>query len=506
MQTHSQVTQQGMQQVAQQPQAVQPTKLHWIEEKVGELILIIIIVISLLKLYGLPADIDYFEKLFGWSAFAYLLYRVSFTKILFGNHKKILDITLLIAYFSMILKDLISYIEVIINEDPIFYEFYKVIIDYSFSIELYGFYFGSAILLLMTIYMTFFLDVRGPSFIYTIAGPLNHDTILTILIRFLAFYFTLIAFFVLVFNFIVQWLGISIVHHVIILTLLFYVVVVVKHYKKLNAEAFVYKVGTAGEEFYVKFIELFHSKSTVVMGLMGLLVLHLLIDVGEFVVPYITNNLHTLEEFGGGHESLYILFAEQIKGLPLTNIIELGVIYFSNIISLALLLIAPSILWYLFFKGIYVKLPPWVLPLIFSFIAIFSISPIFAIKSLNSENIVGVDILTYPANPAFNLHFVMLIAVGLFILFYVINKFYEPFEFITLIILSMGFLGVYVFLYFFSLVKYYIEVIPLLFSNSAYFIGFNLVIFFIITCLFYVGSYTIFIYDIFKRKLYKQVE
>ena len=83
-----------------------------------------------------------------------------------------------------------------------------------------------------------------------------------------------------------EWLAIAIDAPLLVIALFIYLFFVIKHHKGFHAESMIFKLGNVGERFYEKFISLFHSKRGLFLGIAGMLVLHLLTDVGNFVIPY----------------------------------------------------------------------------------------------------------------------------------------------------------------------------------------------------------------------------
>tara|TARA_Y100000294_G_scaffold175696_1_gene196377 strand:+ start:1381 stop:2145 length:765 start_codon:yes stop_codon:yes gene_type:complete len=231
--------------------------MHWLEE----LILAILILLNILDFFEiLPADLDYIKKVISWTALGYLLYKASLTKIFFNNHYKYVDILLILSYFMLIFKNIIIFSSGLIEEFVVFYDFQKFIVDNASLLELYFLIIGSILILLSAIYSSFFIKVKKPSLMHIIHEEGKPNNPYRYLVRVIIVYLVYMAFFVVVFNLIMEWLAIAIDAPLIMLTILFYLFIIIRHYQKYDAETLIYKIGECGEKFYEKFISLFHYK------------------------------------------------------------------------------------------------------------------------------------------------------------------------------------------------------------------------------------------------------
>jgi len=287
--------------------------------RLEEIILVFLILLNVLDFFEiLPADLDYAKKVISWTALGYLLYKASLTKIFFNNHHKIVDLLLIGSYFLFIVKNLILFSLASIEEFVIFYDFQKFLVDNAAFLEFYSLIIGSITILVLAIYSSFFIDVRKPSLMHIIHEEGKPDTLLKYIIRIITIYLVYIAFFVVVFNLVMEWLALAIDAPIIMLAILFYLFIIIRHYRKYRMESLIYRIGEFGEKFYEKFISLFHYKKTILLGISGMLVLHLLTDAGSFIVPYIFVFHDTLyfSQLGSGHDALIPLFIEQIRNQP----------------------------------------------------------------------------------------------------------------------------------------------------------------------------------------------
>src|SRR3989338_2327055 len=163
--------------------------------KIEEIILIFLILSDVLDFFDiLPGDIDYISLVVTWVAIGYLLYKASLTKIFFNNQSKVLDIFLIIAYFMLVLKNLILFSSGRLEEYAIFYDFQKFIVDNSASLEFYFFIFGSASILLLAVYSALSIEVKKPSLMQIIHEGGKPKSLYRRIIRVISVYMVYIAF------------------------------------------------------------------------------------------------------------------------------------------------------------------------------------------------------------------------------------------------------------------------------------------------------------------------
>jgi len=477
--------------------------------RIEEFILFLLILLNILDFFEiLPADFDYVKKVISWTALGYLLYKASLTKIFFNNHHKYIDVLLIISYFMLIFKNIVIFSSGLIEEFVVFYDFQNFIIENSSLLEFYFLIIGSIMILLLAIYSAFFIEVKKPSLMHIIHEENKPNNLYKFLIRIITIYLVYTAFFVVVFNLVMEWLAIAIDAPIIMIAILFYLFIIIRHYKKYNAETLIYKIGEFGEKFYGKFISLFHYKKTILLGISGMLVLHLLTDALSFIIPYIFIFKDTLyfSFLGSGHDALIPLFLQQIAGMPELEQFSLFFVYFLNTIGVLLLLLLPSLFWYIAFTGKKFQISKFKVSLVITSISIFLIAPIFKITRLADKPILGVDIKTSVAqNILFNNFFqVLFFAFILFILFNLLQNQYKKYIIYLIMFASILFFTYYIYLFFTSLLLYYIDIIRVLFSTSRFVLSLHFLIFLTINILFYVAGFIMFIDEIIKEKVYKK--
>ena len=498
-----------------------------IAHRIEELILVMLILLNILDfLELLPGDIDFLKKIISWTLLGYLLYKVDLTNILFGRKEAIrnkhLDLFILIAYFSLIVKNLTNYAVslceptrlagklICVGEIDLFSRLIGQIVAIAPLLDKLFFYVGGIILVLISFYLLGF-EIKKPSLMSILheeGPPPSHFGKLTL--RFLSIFFILISFFVIVFNLMLEWLAMAVDAPLLMLGIFFYLFIIIRHHKKFNTENFLYKIGNFGENFYEHFIGLFHYKETIFLGVSAMLVLHLLTDVGNFIIPYIIGKKDLLyfQQLGAGHTPIIsLLFADIIK---VTGLSKLGLVwaYSFNILAMLFLLILPGFIWYKLYhrRGFNVHHIP--LALFFCSVMVFILIPAFSITSINSEQftLVGVDIQTHSllaTGKGLLLPFALSLAAGILVYLFSFNhKLKEAMLILGLLIIN-GFFGYYIFHYFKDISRYYFYSIPaLLFSFDA-FVGFFLIMFYIANIFLYVAGFIIFLAE--TKKEFKDV-
>ena len=254
---------------------------------------------------------------------------------------------------------------------------------------------------------------------------------------------------------------------------------------------------------------MFHYKNTILLGISGMLVLHLLTDALSFVIHYILNFEETiyLSQLGQGHDALPSLFLEQVKNKLALEQFSLFFVYLLNTIGILSLLLLPSFLWYIAYTKNKFNIGKLKISLILTSIFVFFISPIFEIVRLTNKAILGVDIKTNLAkNMLFNDFFQVLFFALIFsLMIFFLQSYYKKQILHIIIIKTILFFMYYIYLFFTSLSLYFIEIIRLLFTTSTFILSFHFFIIFIITILFYLAGFIMFIDEIIKEKVYKKI-
>jgi hypothetical protein len=109
-----------------------------------------------------------------------------------------------------------------------------------------------------------------------------------------AFFFGLI-----IFNFFMEWFALVVDDIILVLGMIYYLFVYLHKHSKINTK-YLETISDTGNDFFETLIKKFSNKKTFFIGVSFLLTLHLLVDVGVFLVPYTTgiNNEFYLNSLG----------------------------------------------------------------------------------------------------------------------------------------------------------------------------------------------------------------
>jgi hypothetical protein len=500
-------------------------KLHYIIKRLEigfeEFVLAALIILNILDFIELPyfiGNADYIKKIISWSILAFLLYHVSITKLILGFRKKLIDVLLIGAYFLLILKNLVGFADAAflenLNTNGMVNDVYAYIIQNNQLFEVYFFLAGIILLSAISLWLALNEEVKAPSFLNILHfHPDKSNNITKILTRFLITKITLLAFFIVLFNLMMEWLAIAVDALILVITLGFIILLLFKHREKFTAPKLLYEIEESSEKFYEKFIKLFQYKRYIMLGVSGLLILHILTELGNFLIPYVTG-IHDAIYFGNfyeGHLPLFSfttkgLFALQTAGLSLGMKTLVLVGYALNIIAAFYLILMPAYVWYHMFKNrnlALTSIPKIKFNEFNIFMSITSISflifnPVFIIKSIKKIGLIGVDVQTKMLELSnLNNHILLALAIGIIALF--ISFKYTSLIKRIVLSLSIVFFLHYISLFFANTVMYYINsVLSLIGVQSV--IAVYLFIFLILSIIFYLSGVISFFVEIYLRK------
>jgi len=496
------------------------TKFHHFVQKLEigfeELILVTLIILNLLDFTELlPGDADYIKKIISWTILGFVLYRVSITKLIFGKRSKFLDVGLLLGYFSLTLKNMVGFANAAFidtrNEASLVTDLYAYIIQHNQLFEIWFFIVGIAIILVISIYLAFTEEVIAPSFLNIIHfHPKKSKNPFKILWRFIVTHLVLLAFFIFVFNLMFEWLAIAVDALILIITIAFILIFLIKHRHKFTAPKLMQDITESSERFYEKFINLFHYKSMLLLGISGMLVLHILTELGNFLIPYLTG-IHDAIYFGNfyeGHLPIFnlvpsatkSLFATQAAGLALTTQLTIWLGFILNVIAALYLILVPAYIWYHMFKNrkyALKNIPSLRFNRFHIFLSLTSITfiilkPAFSLESLKTVGLVGVDVQTKLLDLV-QIEQSLAIAIGVGLLGLVFSLIFKNFVKKLVLSASILFFVYYIYLFFGNTATYYVTSIQTLVQENL-FITVYLVLFFIINIIFYLsGVYGLFV-------------
>ncbi|MFH1064240.1 MAG: hypothetical protein V1729_04125 [Candidatus Woesearchaeota archaeon] len=462
-----------------------------------EFLLLFLILIEALDFFTvIPSQVEYIEKVLAILAICYLFYRASITKIIFGFSEKNYDLLIVIAYLSLSIKTLIGFLISVVHESGILKSFYTMILSNAGIIEKTGFWIGGIMMLVVSALLVN-EHLRKPCVLGIIHEDRAAITITQKIVRFVSIYLLLLSTYLIVFTFAFEWLGLTVDAPVLMIILFFYLFVIVKRGKGMRAESFLKRVSESSEGFYGKFVSLFHSKRTITVAIAGLLALHLLVEIGHFIIPYTTGLLYPwyFRQLGAGHVPLAAhMVSDFASASGITAQIGVMLIYISNLFAVLMLFFGPAYLWTRFYMKKKTEMPN-IVGLFFGCITVFLLKPVFRMSSVDSETLIGADITTQVIPGTENIWLVLLAAVLVAGIFHVLARknLFRSLKLVFAVVLI--YLGLYLYYFFTDVAGYYVQSIGLLAKAGQYFIAMHLLIFFTITIVFYIGGYLMFIYE-----------
>ena len=356
--------------------------LATLRARFAEIVLVILLVLQILDFFKLlPGDLDFLKKIVSIVILVLLFYKVGFSWLMHGVRMPWWsDMLVLISYLGFVTKDLIAVAEG--AEATLFSGVIDNLLFNAGTIELWGFYIGGVGLILASIYFA-----TQKSHTNSLLGNL-HVNKMTYLLRFFVIFLLLNAFFILVFDLFLEWLGIAVDSIVVVAILLGYLVFFVRRHKLYDTDTLIYKLGSTAENVEEKFLTFFHDKKRIYLGLTGLMVLHLLTDIGVFIFPYLFNQTESFYLLG--QQSLYTQLA---LDMTLANPYIVSIAYLLNVVALVSLMILPAFLWYEVYKNKIKRIPKWFTGVLFGSILTFLLSSIWIFVPIQQAGLVGTNIL-----------------------------------------------------------------------------------------------------------------
>ena len=482
-----------------------PPYLRWLEE----FILFIIIILNIMDFFSvLPGDLGYIKKVLSWTALGYLFYHASLTRIFFNERHHYVDFFLIISYFLMISKNIVASFSA--ENTYLFREMHAFLAAIGPQLQSMAFVLGSSLVILLALYSAMAINIRSPSMmqIFHEQGPSPHNP-LKILLRYTTLFISFFGFFLIVFNLSMEWLAIALDAPILMIALFFYIYLAIGHYRKYHLESLLYKIGEFTDGFYERFISLFHDKRTLFMGITGMLVLHILTDIGNFIIPYLFffRESPYLESLGAGHEPLIGMMLSHISQMPALDKISLVAIYALNVIGIVMLMLIPALLWYAMFTGKEIRIPKLDIAFFFSAMAAMIFAPAFRISKIAGSSLIGVDILTQqPSVSAFRGFFALaFFCFTVFLAVVFLEAGYKRALTIAGLFSGLAFFAWYTALFFISTLSYYASLIGSLAAASSFYFAMLFGIFLKISILFYLGAFLLFVDELFVQRAFGKI-
>ncbi|MFH1072759.1 MAG: hypothetical protein V1743_04995 [Nanoarchaeota archaeon] len=479
-----------------------------------DLILVFIILLNILDFFEIIPDyLDYIKKIIEWSVLGYLLYKVSLAKLFFGKKSPKLDILLIFGYIFLMFKSIIGWANSSIADSttPVIREILGYIVSHQSALTYGTFVLGSIILICSALYAAVSFQFKSPSVIsifHSIGYP--KKSLPDYAVRFIKAFLILIAFFVIVFNLLFEWLAIAVDAPLAIIALFVYILFFVRHKSKFHPESFLYKIGDFGESFYENVIRHFIYKDTLLLGISGMLVLHLLADFGNYILPYIIQlrDVYYYYALEIPHETIYLLISRDILGKTAADAFLVISTYLLNLIAIVMLLVIPAVLWYYIYSDRIIRVKRWHLCIFFLSLPALILMPSFGIVSLTAADMVGVDIIPHSIFLSqYPLEWLVCIAALLGVASLALSVYTSIKKTLAVLMIAFSqlFFGYYLYQYFSTVLTYHAELITNFISGQQVFLAVMFIILLLVQIFFYVGGFIIFEYEIIK-KLKKYVE
>lgn len=496
--------------------------LKELEFGVEEIALSSIILLNVMDFFEiLPPDLDFVKKIISWSFLGLLIYNASVTKILFGVKHKYQDILLILGYFGLMLSDVLNAFNVLHTEivehggHSFVAPFLNLILSYNNLILYAGFYIGLIIILILTI-LDFKKDIKEHSMLGLIHEVGVPSSIFKAIERFFLVFLAYFVFFIIFFKFFMEWFAVAVDAVIAVVGIFVYIMMFFKrHHKHYGEEHFVYKIGTIGEEFYDKFIELFSESKGFLYALSGMLVVHLLVDLSNFIIPYVISihdSLYFMQLATDGilqnHTPLIPLLLEI---LPLNNLflsLKVTIVYLLEFLAIITFLVMPAVIWYDLATNHKLKAHRIFNGLYLSSIVLFFTVPLFKIMPILEKSIVGVDLLLlniFEVRYNFDIFLYIALGVGLVVGLLSINKLLNKIFMIIGVVFSQVFFIGYVSSYLYSWSMFLVDAIISMFGLGKYIIGATFFLFFVIILMFYFFGSLVYIYIIIKKWAFYKV-
>jgi len=350
--------------------------------------------------------------------------------------------------------------------------------------EYYGFVAGAIILLLTSAYFCF-VKIGKNSLMHILhcEKKLHGKDIFK---RFFISLMVLLAFYILIFNLAIEWV-VLVMHGPVLLILFLFYLIITLNKNRFNARSFVSDVAFSLERSYERLLRMFHSKR-ILLGLAGLVTLHLVTDFFVFIIPYLTghfspNYLSLIH--AKPHAPIITLF---LKDLAIgSNLGGLIFVYLFNLIAISVVLLTPFYMWLRVFKKKHIRFSKLCLSVSYTSLFVYIVMPLFTLHRLK-KGFYGIDIITRTVSNFNILNMIILVGAAIFVLVYFLG--YSKFSYkivnkgLAFFVLIFAF--IYLFNYFISISTYYVTSLS---SFPDVFVKIILSLFFVITLLFYIIGY-----------------
>jgi hypothetical protein len=327
-----------------------------------QLYFIFFILINVFDFFNyLSGDIDFFKKILSWILIGYVFYKASFSKIFVGVVDRRFDWLFMIGFiFIGVMKSLYHYAKISNVEDFHIFRFFLELFPQRSEVFLtYSFLFGIIVVILTSIFLLKKYNPKKKSLI----GSFNLSSYLKFIgVEYFILSFSALFFGLIVFNYIMEWFALAVDSIILVLGLLFYLFMFLHNHTALKTENILYVISNTGNNFYQNLISQFSNKKTFMIGVSFILLLHLLVDIGVYLIPFLTglkNNLYgnlvvdsvpIFNFFEFSNSQFYLDLVT--SNFEIVSMVSLFLIHSSSIILFSLFLYLP---FYYFYKNISFK-------------------------------------------------------------------------------------------------------------------------------------------------------
>ena len=342
----------------------------------------------------MPGDLDFFKKLLSWLIIGYVFYQVSFTKIFIGERLRSYDFFYILAFSLMTIpKALRHYAELQKINGFEGYIIFRWLLETIYAIPWEVFIYATFSLgLLMSIITSLTLSSNHQPYARSFLGSFQlRDTFFGIITGHIILLGISIFFGIIVFNFFMEWFALSVDALILVIGLLYYAFVYIVNHTASRVGNLLQDIANTGNDFYQNLIAKFSDKKTFFVGVSFLLTLHLLVDVGVFLVPYAVGLENTLyfDTLGAeDHQPFFSLLptgdggsrfmVDFLTSGALWTALPLLLSYLLALFGLGSLMVLPFYIFYQNVRQQRVRLPFW-----FSFSVLVALSHLIVLTLMS---------------------------------------------------------------------------------------------------------------------------
>ncbi|MFT4244215.1 MAG: hypothetical protein ACMXYB_02025 [Candidatus Woesearchaeota archaeon] len=256
-------------------------------------------------------DVDFFKKLLSWSLIYYLFTSLSLTKILTGFKNKVYDWIILGSASLVVFPSILIFY--LANIDFELYFLFSFMINellLNFLIEYQILFVSLGVIILFII--SNYIFIKQPIHKESLIGSFNlrienYFSQVNKLLIILGFIF----FFVYtVFKFFMEWFALAIDAALIVIGIGYYLYIYIfRHDRELKIDSFLQDIINTGNDFFKQLILFLQNKKTFFITIALLITVHLLVDLGVYLIPFATGIDNGLYNILGGENDLKPLFA-----------------------------------------------------------------------------------------------------------------------------------------------------------------------------------------------------